>query len=41
MVMATHLAAAVPKAALGDSIASLADHDLTSKTAFDVLVRGG
>jgi toxin CcdB len=40
MIMATHLAAAVPAADLGEPVASLAEHDYVIGAALDMLIAG-
>ena len=40
VVMATHLAGAVPTNRVGEKVASLAEHDLTIKSALDMLISG-
>ncbi len=40
LVMATHLAAAVPKTVLGPAVTSLAAHDLEISAAFAMLLSG-
>ena len=40
MIMATHLAAAVPKRELGPAILSLAGHDMQIGAALDLLITG-
>lgn len=40
VLMVTHLAGAVPTKALGEKVASLAEHDLAIKSALDMLISG-